>query len=208
MISYPSPASHAQSDDAFSGVPAITSSDELMRAILRGLKSQRLLASESAPAAVSQSIAWESGSPLCFGKGLSGNHLLLKGWSYPEANFVWSDGDFAEMLIPAYPSAGASLIKFEVWPFCYAPSVTQNVRIHLGDRLVGVWNFASPGSACLILPPPVADNQSLKLIWEFPNARSPREVGLNGDPRKLAVAVHTVSLFSLKSLTSTPLAHN
>jgi hypothetical protein len=202
MISSSLSARPAEMERSTTGLPAITSTDGLMRDILQGLHRHHPAGTPANASALPDLNGWETGATIRFGAGSPGTRWLSKGWSQPEAGYVWSDGHRAELLIPACPAAEATLLNFELSPFTHASGVTQNIRISSRNRLVAVWDFAQQGHACLILPRPAKAEEPIKLEWEFPNARSPREVGMNGDLRKLGIALFSVTLYSLKSFST------
>jgi hypothetical protein len=175
-------------------VPQINEVDQIMRRIRRELA----IAKSGLPdtialsgAATKSSWHWNAFAP--FAKGAPSLSLLTSGWSYPEDDRVWSDGRLAIMSLPQPVDFEDILIEFEVTPYCAPQLGAQRVRVSNGNRLIAASTIKQPGKFSLLMPKEQTKADGIELKWEFPDAISPMELGISLDPRRLGIALHSLS---------------
>jgi hypothetical protein len=139
------------------------------------------------------------GTTVRFGIGQAANRWLVSGWSHPEQSQVWSEGHRAEMHIPALAERVDLLLSFRLEPFCFGPVRSQMIRLVSSGRTMAVWELSGETEATVLLAAS-KDSAPTVLVWDLPDAISPREVGCNADTRQLGVALHAVSIFGLPQL--------
>jgi hypothetical protein len=140
---------------------------------------------------------WQWDGTFAFRKGSGSLAWLTSGWSYPEDSHVWSDGNGAVMTLPQPSRCCEMLLDFDVNPFCFPPLTSQRIRVTCANRLIAESSLGQAGKFTVVVPrmSPAADGIVLK--WEFPDAMSPMELGANADPRKLAIALRSLSSLCL-----------
>jgi hypothetical protein len=182
-------------------LPGIGAADGLMRGIR-----ERLLASEPAnerprgagPAPpIEQPWQWNRVIPV--GKGSPALPLLTLGWSFPEARWVWSNGNVARMRLPEPPGPSEIVLDFRLFPFSAPTLPSQRVRVSFDGRILGAATFSGEGSLAVIVPRRGGASDPLELEWELPDARSPFEMGHSADIRRLGIALCSISAFCLGS---------
>jgi hypothetical protein len=174
--------------------PPIATADELMGEIRREiLQVPAGSGAGHAPPSRAESSSWQWGTTVYFRKGEPWCRLLVSGWSYPEAEFIWSDGAQATIQIEAPPARRDLLLHLSMVPFCPPGVAEQIIRISDERRLIALGVVPEPGESAFLVPSSPAADKSLRLFLSFPNAISPYQAGMSSDHRKLAIA--------LKSLT-------
>ncbi len=81
--------------------------------------------------------------------------------------------------------------------FLPRPEYRQRVLVKARDRLLTQWDFtaADPGGKREVTVPPEAfEGDRLDLTFDLPDATSPQEQHLSGDPRVLGIALQGFSL--------------
>jgi hypothetical protein len=178
--------------------PPIAAADEMMGEIRREILRVPAASTDGqAPAPEPGIPAWQWGNPVHFRKGEPWSRLLISGWSYPEPDFIWSDGPQAIIEIEAPPTRREVLLRFSLVPFC-PPGVTEQViRISDGHRLLGLTSVAEPEEPTFLVPAAAWSGGPLRLCLLFPNAISPFQAGISDDHRKLAIALKALTGYLL-----------
>jgi hypothetical protein len=141
--------------------------------------------------------SWHWGTPMHFRKGDRWGRLLVSGWSYPEAEFTWSDGAQAIIEIEASPARRDLLLRFSLIPFCPPGVAEQIIRISDQHRLIALGVVPEPGEHTFLIPSAPAPNGILRLYLTFPTAISPHQAGLSDDHRKLAIGLKALTGYLL-----------
>ena len=136
---------------------------------------------------------WTWGSTVHFRIGEPWHHLLPSGWSHAEPAYTWSDGRQGVLELEAPPEHRDVLVRLAYVPFLHGPVVRQRFRIAHDHRPIGDFTATATGEATVVILAPPSGRRALRLIWEFPDAASPAELGLAGDYRKLAIALVSVT---------------
>jgi hypothetical protein len=79
-----------------------------------------------------------------FGIGETGNFLLGDGWSTPEPKGIWTDGAYAELLLPWVP--GRAVLCLECYAFAPEFSPVRHIELVCNDLHLGRKNFQSQPS--------------------------------------------------------------
>jgi hypothetical protein len=129
------------------------------------------------------------------GAGLS---YLLDGWSSPEEWGIWSDGESAHMVLPV--SGTVKSITVQVRALVTPAHPKQDVAVKINDALVFRTSLATADDTLIQIPVPKdmqeksAAQGLMRVGFEFPNAVQPKDIGLNGDSRKLALGLQAITL--------------
>ncbi len=119
---------------------------------------------------------------------------LLEGFSVPEEHGRWTDGHLAKF---SCSNNGAPLKKIKLYmsPFIYGELKKQRLSVSIGATPAGSFELTSvrgKDNPIVIGIPEKANSQKLTFVFEMPDATSPKEVGLNDDPRKIAFSFQSI----------------
>lgn len=124
--------------------------------------------------------------------------FLLGGWLARErdarGNFRWATEGAAGVFVRLWK--GPYKLRVVAEPFVWRGAPAQTVEVRIGDRALGTFDLP-PGVSNLELDVPDAltpPREYVRLSFRFAYARSPREVGISEDPRKLAARFESIAL--------------
>ena len=120
--------------------------------------------------------------------------LLGSGWSQPEANGVWSDGNTAFLRLPE-ATDGPWKIVLRASPYP-GPAVDRTLAIRMGNQILAQHVY-SGGSAGAGRPLEFIVESPGRLTLEMPWATSPRDLGRSGDSRRLGICLHRVEMVKI-----------
>jgi hypothetical protein len=173
------------------GLPALFLQRRLRSELIRSAKEQfGKITDESLTELWKQEAARDS--------GLLGEITFAKGFSFPEAEGRWTDGELSVLLIPVEAASGALLqIKLFVRPFLPHPNasfsfdVTGGVSVdhHRLTRDEGVLVEVSLTARVIEEP-----TRRLALVFRHRNPGCPLEMGLSEDPRRLGLFIRDIEL--------------
>lgn len=140
------------------------------------------------------------GTLLTFGKSGNVHRFLLDGWSVRSkgAGSTWTKADEARLsfrLSP--PKRGRVLMSVKAYPFIVEKILPhQLVLIHVNDKLIGEWMLTERvfRSYSIEVPALFFRDGETVISFKFPNAATPRELGVNRDVRRLAVRFASIRL--------------
>lgn len=143
--------------------------------------------------------AW--GSQLRF--GLDGEALLYQqgGWGEPEGQYQWTDGTQASILLPVARVDSQLVLKINALPFLGEGLIDeQRVVIVVNGHKAGEWkiNEKKFHDLTVTFPPDYLDGDFLEVVFEFPDAASPAELGLSDDGRTLGLLFKTLTITTAK----------
>ncbi len=136
------------------------------------------------------------GQRVDFRAGGRGQEYLIEGWSYPEAEYTWSLGQTSIVRFPhegrredhALLLRGAPLVREGALPFQRLEVVVNGVMV---ARLV----LRAKTQIELMVPAAViGDGPAVEVVFHWPDATAPSELGGSGDSRALAFAMGLVEL--------------
>lgn len=116
---------------------------------------------------------------LAFRSGGNGLAALVDGWSLPEDWGVWAAGAAART---AFQFGGGSL-EIEARSLVASQLARQRVEVICGDRVIAEWTITANEPRAFRTPKLPAGPTVLE--FRYPDAASPRELGLSDDGRKL-----------------------
>lgn len=126
--------------------------------------------------------------------------LLVRGFSTDEREgartFAWIDGREAELLVPRFSRAAATLAIVTA-PAAVAGAPPQQVSVIVNGVPVGTRALAAGWHEMDLPVPARALTAGLNRVQlYFQSAVSPREAGTGDDPRRLSAAIDSVRLYS------------
>jgi hypothetical protein len=125
----------------------------------------------------------------------SSNALAAKGWSGVEPGWgTWSDGSQSELTINAPDAAGRDLImEADVRPFTPAKRPRFDTVVKVNGSQAGVWHFDALGTEPVHreveIPKSMVSGPTLRIVLNNSDPRSPNELGISSDTRKLSLAL-------------------
>lgn len=137
------------------------------------------------------------GASLGFDPAGGGNKLLSNGWSQPDpSGFVWSDGPDALLLFSIATPARDVTCQMEVMPFI-VPSVVdmQRLEVFFNHFRVGYAELREGRQTVdVYLPKELFILRIAALNLHLPDCRSPTELGLSTDRRRLGLALWSLQI--------------
>jgi hypothetical protein len=126
-----------------------------------------------------------------------GNDLATRiaglGWAHPEPWGRWMLGPEAFMILRITGQTKGVQMRLAIVPFL-APGHAQRVEVFANKQRIGEWRFASADANELAfrLPGETSDGQPVVLKFRFPDAISPREVGVSDDSRPFGIGIRSM----------------
>lgn len=126
-----------------------------------------------------------------------------EGWSVPEARGTWTDGSLARLDLPfqSIPPSGFKVLANIQDVFLTERSPQQTVEVRVNGKPITAWTFAL-GKPLLKnytfqIPETVARQQTpLSLTFNILDPKSPQELGLSADPRRLGISINRLTFLS------------
>ncbi len=140
------------------------------------------------------------GTLLTFGKSGNVRRFLLDGWSVRSkgAGSTWTKADEARLSFRfSPPKRGSVVLSVKAYPFVVEKALPhQRVLIHVNDKFIGEWMLTEPvfRSYSIDVPAHFFRDGETVIGFKFPNAATPRELGVNSDVRLLAVRFASIRL--------------
>ena len=141
----------------------------------------------------------ELGAPISFAKNwLDRPRFIGPGW-YGEIESwggIWSAQGQAEVLLPM-PTSTPSSIQFLANALVNTRLPVQRVEISLNGQVQNIasLNLANDNLFTLPIPPSMREVNQLAITFRFLDATSPKALGMNDDPRTLAIGLKTITFF-------------
>jgi hypothetical protein len=134
--------------------------------------------------------------------GFMGNAQAYQGdgWSLPEDGLTWSDGKNASLIIPIAEPKPPVILEARLMALLSAGKLErQNIHVLVNGQEAGIWEITKPGfqGQQLIIPGEFfMHSGQMVLTFNTPDAASPKQLGLSGDPRSLGIAMHSLRLIN------------
>lgn len=134
--------------------------------------------------------------------------LIGSGWNDLGSNYVWMVDRSSELFLTPEALGIVDQIYIDLTPFLSPPELTeQNLVVFLDDIKLG--EFSLSARATISCPFPGA-GQSVSyrtFRFEHPDAKSPAELSISADERRLGFAVHSISFGTGQGLASPKASH-
>lgn len=150
----------------------------------------------TAPESVSASAHhYSPGTLLRFSISGNASPYTGSGWSHPEAEFRWTDGEIAELILVFEKPPGDLVLSFTVHPLLGSGVDAQQVLASWNGVFVGEWSISEAKSYhTLILSNISARFPRGLLKFHLPQSFSPLSRNLGSDQRRLGLAFHELVL--------------
>ena len=143
---------------------------------------------------ISEPPIYEYGTEITFGEGGNAQYYQGAGWSFPEKGFTWTDGRDASLLIPVKASKSDLILRAMLFPLLGQSVKQQRVSIYINGAKVDQWTVDTGGVYGTVVPRELVKNSSLGILFDLPDAISPKELNINEDQRQLAIALRSLTL--------------
>lgn len=147
--------------------------------------------------AVRRACAIAIDAPVEFAAGAGGARYLAAGWSQPEPDGVWSDGPTAILMFDIGSAPTTTLVfEFALVVFTNRSGKPREVAIDTtrGTPLA-TWALSEPaGDRSVAVPPDAWTGSQIALRFRFDEPKSPRQLGLSGDPRELSIKLRRLRI--------------
>jgi hypothetical protein len=139
------------------------------------------------------------GKGVQFTQSGAGFAYLTRGWFGAESWGTWSDGSYAEIILPMPASAKGILIEANALVSPSHPK--QGVEIRVNGVLAVTTSLTRQSGNRIEVPIPVAVQKELgpqeiiPLEFNFLDSARPRDIGINEDPRTLALGLKAITVY-------------
>ena len=155
-------------------------------------------------------IAKPGAPPLAIGSDVlefssSGNAGKFRafGWSVPEQWGTWTDGPQAELVFQLTPPPVKEVVlSATVGAFVSDQHPSLDVDVLVNGHILTRWSFTNGqnvGERQIIIPLNIAKESTLRVDFHIYDPKSPAELGLSTDGRKLGLSMYTLRLFEVGS---------
>lgn len=134
----------------------------------------------------------QKGLLIMFNKNGNIKEYKTSGFSGPETNFTWTNGDIASIDIPLPESSEDDFFcaSFEASPFVYKRLKKQKVGIFVNDRFISDFDVVGKDVYKFRFAHNVKTSGEVANIkFKISNPKSPKDFGLSQDSRKLGIAI-------------------
>lgn len=140
--------------------------------------------------------SYHPGTDINFGK--NGNFIMYQGngWSSTEENSTWTGSKRAELALSVDEISSDIVMKAVLDPLIISGKLEkQRVNIYINNRKAGNWIVTSPGVYQITIPEDYIKKSPLNITFDLPDAISQKNLGINEDPRVLALRIMSLILF-------------
>lgn len=134
---------------------------------------------------------------IVFNKSGNVSEYKTTGFSQPESSRVWTDGEEAEIFIPLFDVVPNHFLHaaVEIEPFLAKKIKKQTVDVYVNGNFITKWNVNAPGIYTFDLPYDFKANDGiLNIKFKIDSPKSPKELNLSDDARKLGISVKNLVL--------------
>ena len=135
-------------------------------------------------------------TPIDFGTGGTSASIKASGWSNPEEQFTWTEGNTATLVIPVLPTDAQVTLRMRLSGMIKEPEFpTHPVEVYVNDQKIADWQVGNtaPFSAPIPKELPKAGGK-LTFTFKMPKAVSPKDLGKGDDLRVLGICVFDLEL--------------
>ncbi len=133
------------------------------------------------------------GQKILFGKkGNSESYNVWHGFSKPEDNFTWMEGNVASIGLQVTPPITNLFLKFIATPLIAEDHGQQIVTLQINGHIIGTCNLTKRGEYSFEIPKSFLTSTTLEIVFHLPRAFYPKKVGINGEERLLSLAIESL----------------
>lgn len=123
------------------------------------------------------------------------DYLVPEQWSHPEDRFTWTIGRTADLVFRIHPTPQADLqLQIVAGVVGHREIISeQTVDVFANGEKIATWHMKRRQTYTAVFPARLLDaSGNLHLRFTISNPRSPKELGINNDTRKLGIAVESL----------------
>jgi hypothetical protein len=143
-------------------------------------------------------VVYKYGSDISFGIQGNNSQFEMSGFSAPEDGFTWTNGQAVSFIIPVSPPNSDVILRVVGMPFISDMRPQQRINVIVNGKRLAEWKATGDGEFTVIIPKETVTGEQIKIVLELPDAISPLDAKINGDVRKLAIAVRSIKISELK----------
>jgi hypothetical protein len=136
------------------------------------------------------------GTKISFAQSGAATSYQVSGWSKPEPQFTWTEGDTAVLAIRVPASDAPVVLRARGAGFLNPPELTiQPIEVLVNEKKVAEWQVGDASEYTAMIPPEMVKSGGvLTITFKMPKAISPKAAGQTEDPRVLGFSVHEIEL--------------
>jgi hypothetical protein len=136
------------------------------------------------------------GKKIVFGESGDSERFRVSGWSSTEKEITWTEGPLAVLEFTGLPSSTPLRLKMTLSALVNPPQLpSQPVEVYANGQKIASWEVTGKAEFTALIPPKrEADEETLKIELRIPKAVSPKELGLNNDPRVLGISCFDIMI--------------
>ena len=128
-----------------------------------------------------------------FGIGGNAFNYIVSGFSNSEDGFRWTEGNKAVLRFPVNDVPDNLIARFDLAPLLRAGILdAQHVEVFVNGEKIADWELTGRTVKEISLSRSLLQSQRIEITFLLPDAASPKDLGINDDPRKLAVAFRAI----------------
>jgi hypothetical protein len=138
------------------------------------------------------------GTYIDFGENGNAGRYQTGGWGKGDMDKKgsWTIGKEASLKIPIFPPESTIILNAKLEPFLVKGKIeSQHVVVKVNGKYASEWNVAGPGEYKAYIPPSkVGDAETIDIVFETPDVRSPLELDVGTESRMLGVLMEWIVL--------------
>lgn len=141
--------------------------------------------------------SYKFGTVLSFTATGNANPYKGNGWSTPDKDFTWTDGNKAVLLFSIGETDKDLTLNIKTGGFIVPGKLDkQTVNVLANGQQIAKWEFTKMEAIeqSAIIPKNILEKGKLTIEFELPNATSPVSLGINQDMRALSLDVVNLSI--------------
>ncbi len=142
-------------------------------------------------AAVQNAADYKLGTLISFAGAGNSQAYRVSGWSQPEVDFIWTEGNTAVLRFGGLPTGTSLQMKANLLGL----TNPQPVEVYANGQKVTDWNVSDKKEYSVVIPASANSMGGILTIeLRIPKATSPKALGLSTDPRILGLCVFDVTI--------------
>lgn len=136
------------------------------------------------------------GTKIAFAQSGAATSYQVSGWSKPEPQFTWTEGDTAVLAIRVPASDAPVVLRARGAGFLNPPELpAQPIEVLVNDKKVADWQVGDVSEYTAMIPQEMVKTGGvLTITFKMPKAIAPKAAGVSEDPRVLGFCVHEIEL--------------
>jgi len=131
-----------------------------------------------------------------FGTRGTSASIKASGWSKPEEQFTWTEGNTATLVIPVSPTDAQVTLNMRLSGMIKEPEFPAHpVEVYVNDQKIADWQVGNTAPFSAPIPNELTKaGGKLTFTFRMPKAVSPKDLGKGEDPRVLGICVFDLEL--------------